>query len=142
MTSDVITVNPEMSLGAVWAKFHEKRITGAPVVDDDGSLIGVISLSDIVREATQDVWAGLPHNIFYVGVPYWDGVGEKDFPDSLRDLRVEHAMNSDIMAVSPDDSVASLARRMRTSHVHRLIVAENGSLKGIVSSLDLVRLLE
>jgi CBS domain-containing protein len=54
MTADVITCNPEESIGRLIQRFESNKIAGMPVVNDDGELIGIISKSDIFDAGSDD----------------------------------------------------------------------------------------
>jgi hypothetical protein len=66
----------------------------------------------------------------------------EDFQDRLGELRVEDAMTRGVISVAPEDAVAEVARKMREERVHRVLVMEKEVLAGIISTFDLVALLE
>ena len=66
----------------------------------------------------------------------------EEFRGRMGDLTVEDAMTTDPVVVSADTPVSRIARMMREQRIHRVLVSSGGSLEGIVSAFDLVRLLE
>lgn len=94
------------------------RIAGLPVVDGSGSLLGVISQTDLLRaRATEYLWAN------------WQG------------LRVRHLMTSPALTIRRDQPITLAARKMERHHVHRLVVvAEDDETLpiGVISNSDLV----
>lgn len=143
MVDTVISLTSDMTLHAAWNLLFENRISGAPVVSSAGLVIGVLSQTDLVRETFLEGVTDFPRNTFYLDAPFYShGDGWQSLTERLSSLRVEQAMTPDPICVSVDDTVAFLARKMRECHVHRLIVTKDRKLEGIVSSLDLLKVLE
>ena len=93
------------------------HISGLPVVDGTGALVGVVSHTDLLRaRATEHLWAN------------WPG------------LAVRHLMTSPALSVGPEATVGEAAQLMERERVHRLvIVGEDGRTPiGIISTADLV----
>lgn len=144
MSDSVISLAPEMSLREAWEVLFENRISGAPVVDKDQTILGVLSQTDLVRELFADTFSEFGMSGFYLDIPFYpireDGHGEMGH--KLATLTVAEVMTKDPICVLVDDSISYLARTMRAKHIHRLIVADGKKLKGIVSSLDLLKVME
>jgi CBS domain-containing protein len=130
MTQDVATVRPEAPLKEVAALLAEKRISGVPVCDADGALVGVVSEADIVVKEE-----GL------------EPARKRSLASSLRgDSRVQkiaaatagEAMTSPAVTIAPRRQVSEAARLMTERSVNRLPVVEDGTLVGIVTRADLV----
>jgi CBS domain-containing protein len=144
MVDNVITLSPEMTLHDAWECLFENRISGAPVVDHNGHVVGVLSQTDLVRETFAGGLSDFPSNSFYYDLPfhYTGGDGWKELAEKLKNVSVNDAMTSDPICVNASDSISTLARIMRTNRVHRLIITEDKKLIGIVTSLDLLKALE
>lgn len=146
MQTHLITVSPEAPLIEVHRLFVDEEINGAPVVGDDGVLQGVISSMDLLRAVEEDYdSAAVEQNYFrdfleFSG-PDWARSPE-DFQDRLGHERVEDWMTRSPLTVPPDAPVSEVAGRMRQSHVHRVFVVDDGVLRGLISTFDLVALLE
>lgn|SRR5436190_1869631 len=111
MTTEVVTVSPDASLKSVAGLLAEYRVSGLPVVDTAGAVLGVISEADILLKE--------------VGDPA---------------LTAEQAMTSPARTIGPKRPVTEAAQRMLAEDVNRLpVVDENGGLIGIVTRADLVR---
>ncbi len=120
MTPDPIVIEDDASLDHAVRLLEENEITGLPVVDRDGVLVGVISHTDIVRaRAVAHLW----HR--------WPG------------LRVRHLMHAPALTADRSMSLEEAAQIMERSHVHRLVVVGDDQLTpvGIISTTDLVRAL-
>ena len=143
MQRDVVSLTDEMSLMDAFQCLHENRISGAPVVDQNGEVVGVLSQADLLQAAYRsDEFDDFPPNVFYVGIPFIESPGVHERAEALSTVSVEEAMNRNVISVSPSDSVDYLAVTMRSKHVHRVVVIEDKKLCGIVSTFDLLKLLE
>ncbi len=132
MSREVVTVSPSTPIKEVARLLVERRISGLPVVDDDGSVIGVVSEGDIVAK---ERGAAEPEGHAF---RWLLGPGE---PAALkREARnAAEAMTSPAVTVEPHSSVAEAARVMVERSVNRLPVVRNEELIGIVTRADLVR---
>lgn len=117
MSIDPVVVGADEPAHAAEQLMAERRVSGLPVVDRAGKLVGVVSQTDIVRAhaAGQSLSA-------------WPG------------LAVRHLMTAPALTVRIDESLLEAARRMEERHVHRLVVvaADGETPIGVVSTLDLV----
>ncbi len=148
MTSDVKTVGPEMPLTDLEAFFMNEGVTGAPVVSGE-RLLGLVSRSDIVRTLAREEKEIHSAISFYHYLSPPDG--EAPLPElfsldpgstlgrHLARLRVKDAMSHGILSVPPDASIEEVCKQMTAHGVHRVLVVEGESLKGLVSALDVVR---
>ena len=118
MASNAVTIQAESSLSGVAATLAEYDISGLPVVDRSGALIGVISQSDIVR-----LRAGS------IPTSGWQGL-------LVRDLMTHPAIT-----IQASASLHEAARLMTEHHVHRLVVVaeRDGGPIGVISESDIVR---
>lgn len=110
MTVDVLTVPPEMPLTHLASLLDEHDISGAPVADRDGRVVGVVSATDVVRRARLPNPAGTVADIMTRGT----------------------------VSVRPATSVPDVARFLVRSRLHRALVMEEGSLLGIVTAHDVL----
>lgn len=123
--ADVMQPNLKMirgtqTVGEAVSLLAEVHVTGVPVVDDAGHLVGVLSNSDILEALAEEREA--------------EG-RERVFDDTL----VQDLMTPRPQTIAPDATVYDAAQRMLYLEVHRLFVEENGHLVGVVSTTDLVR---
>lgn len=118
MTPDPITIRADQPLQEAARILEENEISGLPVVDASGSLIGVLSETDLVRaRASEHLWSR------------WPG------------LQVRHLMHAPVLTADSAMTVSEAAAFMEQAHVHRLVVvAEDQQTPiGVVSTSDLVR---
>jgi predicted transcriptional regulator len=121
MEKDVITIAPETPLLDVHRLFVEEEIHGAPVVDDDGQVEGVISSLDLLRVVR-------------------DAMDRGDL-EAAEDLTAADCMTTELVTVRPDATIDEVARTMRTQRIHRVLVAQDRVLEGVITSFDLLRVL-
>ena len=138
MERQVVSLRPETPLIEASALFSEHRVSGAPVVDASGSLVGVLSQTDLLRRAYGTELSDFPDHTYHFALPYWGGEGASTLFDRLKNLAVKDAMNPYVITANPEDSILELASSMRSHQFHRLIVVENGQVLGVVSALGLL----
>lgn len=146
MERHVVTVNPETSLAELYRLFAEEQIGAAPVVDETERVIGVVSSADLLRALAEERDTALVdtrylRDLLPYSSPDWDGVPE-DLQDRLGQRRVSEAMTEGIVSVGPDASAAEVAATLRTNRLHHVFVIEDGLLAGVISTYDLLQLVE
>ena len=114
MTSTVRTVHYETGIGQLEDIFDAEGISGAPLVDDADKLVGFVSKSDISR---------------------FDSTGDDPFF-----VKVLSIASPKVITVDPSTAITEAGRKMLDEHVHHLVVLENDSIAGIVSTFDFVKL--
>jgi CBS domain-containing protein len=146
MQTAMVTVSPNDPLHTVQRLFFEEGIHGAPVVDEEGKLQGIITSTDILRAAAEAHEVPSPEPARTFDDPdfvhgAW-GMAPEDFKERLQDTIVADFMTEHLVQVAPDTSVGQIARTLRENEVHRVLVVDRNRLCGIVSAFDLVALLE
>jgi CBS domain-containing protein len=169
MTTDVMTLDPEMDLREATDTLVQHHVSGAPVVAN-GRITGVVSATDLLEfsQNTPPVPAAGPEEEGEVAeletpaeweegleapaayyVEWWSDAGA-DVSERFRtvrapewDLMAEHtvteAMTRALCAVRPDATIASAADYMLRVGVHRVLVIDAGKLVGILTTTDFVR---
>ena len=115
MTDTVCTVHQDKFVSEIQALMIKRKISGAPVVDDDENMVGFISKTDITHF----------HSIG----------GDIDY------AKVGEIASRKLFCIAPSASVQTAAQILTENHVHHLIVTEDQRITGILSALDLVQLL-
>jgi CBS domain-containing protein len=139
MTRDVLTVKPTTPLSDAIKLLVDRQISGLPVVDDGGKLVGVISESDLMwREKGLDL---PPHILFLDSVIYLENPlkHERDLHKVLGQT-VGEVMTDRPISITIDTSLPMAARIMHDKKIHRLPVvdAEDRPI-GILTQSDIVR---
>lgn len=134
MTTDVSTIGPDALLKDAAIELVKGEISGMPVVDDDGCVLGVISETDILPKET-----GEPHR--GGGFLQWLVDPSDPWVDKrFNAMTVRDAMSSPARTILPERPLAEAAKIMLEEDVNRLpVVAPDGALVGLVSRGDLIR---
>jgi CBS domain-containing protein len=126
MVREVLAVRPDMSLRTAAELMLENAISGMPVVDEQGQLLGMLSKTDVVRHRLDD-----------------DGEATVSLSPGqhiLEDTTVEDVMTRRVLTVPMGASLADAAKIMVNAGVHRVpVVSANGALVGLVTTSDIVR---
>ena len=108
MTSNVCTIQPEASAQEIAQLLDQNRISGAPVVDAEGRLIGMITEADIISKVNRE------------------------------GLCVADLMTHELIVVAEDTDVGEIAQLLTERKIKRVPVVKDGKLVGIVSRADIV----
>lgn len=130
MTTDVLTIGPDAPLKEAAREMLDAGISGLPVADDGGALVGIITEADFVAtEADRRVRrrAGLLRLINH----------DEEIPDQER--LVKDVMTTDLKTIGPEEDHADAARLMERERIKRLPVVEDGKLVGLISRADMLR---
>jgi CBS domain-containing protein len=122
MQTQLQTIRGTDSLVDAIALLAESHVSGVPVVDDHGRLVGVLSNSDILETLAEHTDPDEREAVF-------------------AETLVQEIMTPRPQTISPDALVKDAAQRMLYLEVHRLFVEHEGRLAGVVSTTDLVRAL-
>lgn len=140
MSKDVICVSKDTDLRDLAKLFLSKGITGAPVLDGRGDLCGVISQTDLLYyQLSRDDELTVPSD-FYSSVKVEGRALATGFQiEDVNTATVEEVMTPVVHAVARTTPVESIARMMTRRHIHRVIVRQGKRVAGIISALDLLR---
>ncbi len=138
MTRDVITVRKETTIRELAEIFTRHRISSAPVVDAAGSLIGIVTETDLIE---QDKSLHIPTVIsLFDWVIYLES--EKKFEKELKKMTgqtVEDIYSEKVETVAPTTPISEVADLMSNRKMHALPVVEGKKVVGIVARIDLIR---
>lgn len=140
MTTKVITLRPDQSFEEAADVLAEHSIGAAPVVDDDGKVIGLLRDEDlIVSEANLHV----PTWFSFLGAEFPLPGEQKRFESELKRMtaaNVSELMTTEFPTCRPDDTLGQVATLMHDNDVtHMPVIDDDGRLVGIVARGDLVR---
>ena len=140
MTSRVITVTGDDTVGDIARLLSTHRNSAVPVVDHDGHLLGIVTEADLVTRAAR------PHLPRYL--PFLEGVifleNPRHFEEEIRRILAVTAgqiMTANVPAVAPQATLEEMATLMTEHNLTRLVVVEQERVVGIVTRADIVRTL-
>jgi CBS domain-containing protein len=117
MTTNLITFHPEDTIDHVIHVLTRRHISGAPVIDDEGTLVGMISEGDCLKEIIRGQYNNTPK-----------------FPSPVASY-----MTKDVITLSPDITIFDAANRFLTLKIRRFPVVKEGKLLGQISISDILR---
>jgi len=144
MSIDVKTVGADWSLEELGRCLTDHSISGAPVVTPAGKVVGVVSVTDLAR-AVSEQEAAPPEEHDFFARSFQAAVALDDLVD-MRLVRESHRKVRDVMTpavfeVDDGATVGEVAQMMVRGRIHRVFVTRKGAIVGVVSALDLLRLL-
>jgi CBS domain-containing protein len=146
MQTEVLKVRDDLSLEELATYLLDHEISGAPVVDDNDGLVGVVSLVDVAKARADQGGVG---NDLESYPDYFDrSWGVELAPEEMHWLRVtgdgrrvRDVMSTQIYSVPENTPIADAVNLLLKARIHRLLVMREGQLAGIVASSDLLALL-
>jgi CBS domain-containing protein len=135
MTKDVVTLTPGMELSAAACKLAEYGISGAPVVDDEGFLVGVLSQRDLLYSSS-----GRNRVRFLTDGPR----SERHVVNTQRMRKVLEGDVASIMSarattIRPDATIKEAAKTLLDRHINRVpVVDDKGTLVGMLTTSDIM----
>ena len=115
MQRKLVTVRPDDGIEEAVRKLSQKGHSGAPVVEEDDTLVGVLSEHDCIRVMARSIAEGWPSG------------------------KVETHMSRELETVAPDEDALALSTRFTQGRHRRLLVVDAGRLVGIISRRDVMR---
>ena len=135
MTREVVTIGPDTPVLQIVQLLLARGISGVPVIDEDGALVGVVSEGDLLRrvelgtEKRRGGWRA-----FFTGTATLAGEYVRSHGTIARDI-----MTRDVVTATRATSLADVADLMEQNRIKRVPVAEDGRLVGIVTRSNLLR---
>jgi CBS domain-containing protein len=134
MTSEVVTVSPDTSVADAAKLMLDRRISGVPVVDGAGRLVGILSEGDLMRRAElvtqrRPWWAGLASSPEEKAEAYAKAHG----------MKVGEVMTKDVVTIDEHEPLDGIAMLFETRGIKRAPVLRAGKLVGIVSRANLLQ---
>ena len=140
MTTDVVTFREHEPIIDAIKKLVEREIDGAPVLDEVGAIVGMITSDDLI---VQESRLHYPTVVTILGAELQWPSSQKHFEEELHKavgVTVGEVMNDDVVTIGPDETVEEAATVLHERHLSRLPVVDDGDrLVGIVSRGDILR---
>src|SRR5579884_2243550 len=134
MTRPVLTVTPDGTIAEAARLMLERHVSGLPVLDGDGKIVGMLTEGDLLRRAETGTERHRPRWLELIIGP---GRLARDYVDTHA-RRIAEVMTGDVITVTPQTELPDLVQLMENSHIKRVPVVDCGRLVGIVSRADLV----
>jgi CBS domain-containing protein len=137
MTTDVVTVTPDATVAEIAALLYERRISGVPVRNGNGRVVGIVSEGDLVRRC--ETGTDAPRSSWWLRVLGGDSTAREYV--KIRATRAADVMTADPVTVQEDTPLAEIARLFETKHIKRVPVVRGRTLVGLVSRANLIQAL-
>jgi CBS domain-containing protein len=138
MTKDVLTVKPDTSLEEFAALLVNNQVSGAPVVDADGRLVGIMTENDLIN---QNKRLHIPTVVSFLDAAIYLESSKK-FADEVKRVtatKVGDLCTRKVVSISEGTTLTDIATIMAEQGVHLLPVIAGGKVVGIVGKRDVVR---
>ena len=143
MSTDLVVLTDELTAAEAVDILREHEISGAPVRDGKGKLVGVVSLADLAEATSDEGGLAFDRSSPQFAVRGWE---ETATAEEVRPLHLESPGRQvrDLMTPSPvtvteEAPISEVAALMVEAHVHRVLVTREGEVVGIVTSLDVLK---
>jgi CBS domain-containing protein len=137
MVRDVVTAKPDMDVGSAIKLLVEHDISALPVVNDDGTVVGVVSEADLVRRTEIGTEK---HRPWWLEALTPGSILAEEFAKA-HGLRVGEVMSPHVVSASEETPLGEIATLMEKHRIKRVPIIENGKLVGIVSRSNLIQAL-
>lgn len=137
MTKEIVTVSPEMGVHALAELFVNKNISGAPVVDASGKLLGIVKEEGVMF---QDKKVHLP-TFINLSLGFLT-LGAKRYEEEMKKItasKVSDIMEKDPSTIAADAAIEDAATLMIEKDAYYLPVVEGSKLAGVLTKKDIVR---
>jgi predicted transcriptional regulator len=146
MTQNVLSVREDWTLDALSQFFFDKHVSGAPVVDQDDNLLGVVSITDLAHSNTLPPTlsrSGESAHDFYLDTKVNPAISQDDLAllrvESESMVAVKDIMTPMIFEVEEDTSVEEAADLMLKGRIHRVFVTRDKKVVGVVTTMDMLK---
>ena len=137
MVRDVITVKPDVDVASAIKLLIDHDISALPVVDDDGSVVGVVSEADLVRRSEIGTEK---HRPWWLEALTPGSMLAEEFAKS-HGLRVSEVMSTHVVSASEETPLSEIATLLEKHRIKRVPIVRDGKLVGIVSRSNLIQAL-
>lgn len=140
MQKTVITIKPDTTIEEIAKILTDNHISGAPVVDDENKLIGIVTEGDLLHKETTP---RLPGVLSILGAfIYYNGLDKhkEDFR-KLAASKASEIMTTDVITVTEGAEINEIASIMINQSINRVPVIRNKKLVGIISRADIIKTL-
>ena len=138
MTTDVITVEADMTVQVLATLLAERGISGAPVVDADGKVIGIVSEGDLLHRA--EIGTARRHRVRRRSwwLDHFAADLAREYVKS-HGRTVKEIMTRDVVTVAEDTDLADVAAMLEAKRIKRVPVMRDSKIVGIISRANIVR---
>ncbi|GAB4389652.1 MAG: CBS domain-containing protein [Thermodesulfovibrionales bacterium] len=138
MRKDVVTVPPEMTVEELGRLFMERNISGAPVVDPEGRVVGIVTENDLISR-NKRLHIPTVLRIFDAMIPVDDSREVEKEIKRMSSTTVMDICTRDVITIGEDTTLDEIATLMSEKKVHLLPVVMAGKVVGIVGKHEVIK---
>ena len=144
MQKEVVTLKPDDTLKQAVVVFAESDIHGAPVVNEDNEMVGILTERDILSELktyTTKLSLVFPSS-HALGLTFQESISQKKVREAFKEvggILVSEAMQERVVTTTSEEPITEIAVKMVNENVHRLPVVDNGKLVGFITRADIIK---
>ena len=146
MVREIITVRSSETVRTAWISLMEKGISGAPVVDEDGALVGILSLTDVYRSVIERVYKAMALREAIAQNADEETRRKEELREmsfalrAVMDCPVSSLIPTDqkVFQLGPLDSLERAIKMMAENNVNRLPIVKEGKVVGIITRQDVI----
>jgi CBS domain-containing protein len=135
MTTDVVSVSPDMTVDKIAKLFVERRISGVPVVDEGGAVVGMVSEADLLHRRELDTDR---RRAWWLEMLTSNSVLAGEYVKS-RGRKAADVMARPVISITENAPLADVAELLEARRIKRVPVVRNGKLVGIVTRANLIQ---
>jgi CBS domain-containing protein len=144
MTGETVVLSPEETIAEAVEKFAKHRISGCPVIDDQGRIIGMMTETDILESLKthyKELKMKVPPETI-IGISFVEIAKKREAMKAFEDISttpVKDVMTRSVTTAEPEDELEDVIQMMVKNDVNRVPITDKGVLVGIVTRGDIIR---
>lgn len=144
MVKNVISLKPADTVKDAFEKFHEHNISGCPVVNDKGEVLGMFTETDLLKSLNkyQREFRMIYPPYIPIGISFVETKKQKKVISTLQEVgntEIEKVMKTSIITVSAEESIEHALQLMVENSINRLPVVKSNKLVGIITRGDVIK---
>ena len=144
MQTTVLTVSTSTPLSEVERLLSENRISGVPVTEEAGHIVGVISMRDLIEHYSEDPGTRPGGFSSFYNMPSEELAEEEleslELPEESQETAGE-VMTAAVYTIEADADLPGISRKMVDMNIHRILVEDDGKTVGLISTMDILKAL-
>lgn len=144
MREDIVVLAPEDTIADAVEEFAQHNISGCPVVDEKGTVLGMMTETDILdslKTHYRELKMKVPPETI-IGISFVEIAKKREAVEAFEDIAgkpVMEAMSRDVITAEPEDELEDIIHKMVKNDVNRIAVVDGGVLVGIVTRGDIIK---
>ena len=144
MQTTVLTVSTSTPLSEVERLLSQNRISGVPVTEEAGHIVGVISMRDLIEHYSEDPSTRPGGSSSFYNMPS-EELAEEDIeslelPEESQETAGE-VMTAAVYTIEANADLPGISRKMVDMNIHRILVEDDGKTVGLISTMDILKAL-